>query len=121
MSTSQETESHSSDYSADDLRSLGDVRAVLTALTKLIQGKKIYAKNNPTLAKFAKEFETSCQEYFAQEDELELTIEQYVIKFQQWLLRAARLSRAVDGVSRDVLAKTRAAFAAAGVELSMVH
>ncbi len=51
----------------------------------------------------------------------EFFLQQYVIQFQQWLLRAARLSRAVDDVSRDVLAKTRAAFAAAGVELSMVH
>jgi hypothetical protein len=49
---------------------------VLKALTKLVNGRKIYADNNPRLAQFRDELATALREFFALEDELVLTIEQ---------------------------------------------
>ena len=62
-----------------DEERLGDVRAIIKSLAKFIHGKKIYAKNNPTLVKFAKEFDAGLQAFFQREDELVLAIEQYRI------------------------------------------
>ncbi|HKW15140.1 MAG TPA: hypothetical protein VJS69_11695 [Candidatus Krumholzibacteria bacterium] len=52
---------------------------VLKALTKLVSGRKIYADNNPRLEQFREELATSLREFFAIEDELQLTIEQFAI------------------------------------------
>jgi hypothetical protein len=60
---------------------LGEVRAVLKSLAKFIHGKKIYAKNNPNLIKFAKEFDAALQTFFQHEEELVLAIEKHQIKW----------------------------------------
>jgi hypothetical protein len=60
---------------------LGEVRAIMGALTKFIHGKKIYAKNNPNLIKFAKEFDAALQVFFRHEEELVLGIEKHEIKW----------------------------------------
>ena len=57
------------------------VSAILQSLSKFIHGKKIYAKNNPTLEAFASEFRSGVESFFADQDELVLTIEQYAIKW----------------------------------------
>ena len=67
---------------ADDLRGLDKVRVVLQALSKLMAGKRTYAKNNPTLIKFSKDFDAAFQAFFADEDELVLTVEQWEIKWR---------------------------------------
>ncbi len=58
------------------------VKNILRCLSKLISGKKIYAANNPVLAKFSEEFETSLRDFFENEQELVLMIEQFSIKWQ---------------------------------------
>jgi hypothetical protein len=52
---------------------------VLKSLSKLVSGRKIYADNNPRLEQFRDEVSTSLREFFALEDELQLTIEQFAI------------------------------------------
>ena len=64
-----------------DPRQLGEVRAIISALTKFIHGKKIYAKNNPNLIKFAKEFDATLQAFFQREEELVLAVEKHQIKW----------------------------------------
>jgi len=67
--------------SPDDVRNLEKVRAFLTALIRYVAGRKIYAKNNPTLAQFASTLKDAINSFFAEEDELVLTIEKSVIKW----------------------------------------
>lgn len=55
------------------------VERVLKAFTKLVGGRKIYADNNPRLEQFRQELVTTLREFFAFEDELLLTIEQFSI------------------------------------------
>ncbi|MCK5406256.1 MAG: hypothetical protein KAJ37_02320, partial [Candidatus Krumholzibacteria bacterium] len=64
-----------------DPRHLDEVRAIISALAKFIHGKKIYAKNNPNLIKFAKEFDATLQTFFQHEEELVLAIEKHQIKW----------------------------------------
>jgi hypothetical protein len=52
---------------------------VLKALSKLVSGRKIYADNNPRLEQFRDELNTTLREFFALDDELQLTIEQFAI------------------------------------------
>jgi hypothetical protein len=52
---------------------------VLKSLSKLVSGRKIYADNNPRLEQFREEVSTSLREFFALEDELQLTVEQFAI------------------------------------------
>jgi hypothetical protein len=52
---------------------------VLKALSKLVSGRKIYADNNPRLEQFRDELTTTLREFFALDDELQLTIEQFAI------------------------------------------
>jgi hypothetical protein len=59
------------------------VERVLKAMAKLVGGRKIYADNNPRLAQFRDELATSLREFFALEDELVLTIDQFVIHWQE--------------------------------------
>ena len=81
MTDKNENPSIAAELAEDDRRDSEPVRAIIKSLSKFIQGKKIYAKNNPTLVKFAKEFDASLQAFFNDEDELVLTIEQYQIKW----------------------------------------
>ena len=56
---------------------------VLKSLSKLVSGRKIYADNNPRLEQFREELATSLREFFALEDELRLTIEQFAIHWNE--------------------------------------
>jgi hypothetical protein len=58
------------------------VRHILKCLAKFISGKKIYAENHPTLAKFAKAYRESFRDYFETEDELVLCVERSTIKWE---------------------------------------
>jgi hypothetical protein len=62
--------------------SIHRVKHVLKCLAKLISGKKIYAENHPTVAKFAKAYRESLRDYFELEYELVLSIERTVIKWE---------------------------------------
>ncbi|MCZ6766983.1 MAG: hypothetical protein O7D32_08620, partial [bacterium] len=59
------------------------IRTILAALLRYVAGRKIYAKNNPTVAKFASTLEEEFNEFFSSEDELVLTIEKKVIKWRE--------------------------------------
>ena len=61
--------------------SLEKVRAVFSSLSKLVLGKKIYAKRNPTLLKFASEFDAALHDLFIDEDELVVSIEKDTIRW----------------------------------------
>lgn len=62
--------------------SLNRVKHVLKCLSKFISGKKIYAENHPTLAKFAQAYRDSLRDYFEEDDELVLSIERSTIKWE---------------------------------------
>jgi HEAT repeat protein len=51
------------------------VRSVFGCLSKFILGKKIYTRNNPTLVRFAGEFNSALRAFFEIEDELVVAIE----------------------------------------------
>jgi HEAT repeat protein len=53
---------------------------VLKATARLVNGRKIYADNNPRLGQFRQELETTLRQFFEFEDELVLTIEQYAMR-----------------------------------------
>ncbi len=57
------------------------VDAVVKALVKLVNGRKIYADNNPRLEQFRQEFEAALQRFFEQEDELVLAIDQFAMRW----------------------------------------
>lgn len=61
--------------------SLEKVRAIFTSLAKYINSKKIYSVKNPNLVNFARSFRVACEAYFAEEEELLLTVEQYRISW----------------------------------------
>lgn len=82
MSNEPENQAVGTELSDEDLRAVENVRAVLKSLTKFINGKKIYAKNNPTLVKFAKEFDAALQSFYENENELILDIDQYRITWR---------------------------------------
>jgi hypothetical protein len=66
-----------------DLNAVKQVREVVQAMSKFIHGKKIYAKNNPTLVKFAAEFRDTFRAYFKNYDELVLAIEQNTLRWEE--------------------------------------
>jgi len=51
------------------------------ALVKLVNGRKIYADNNPRLEQFRQEFDAALHRFFELEDELVLTIDQFVMRW----------------------------------------
>jgi len=57
------------------------VDAVVKALVKLVNGRKIYADNNPRLEQFRQEFDAALHRFFELEDELVLTIDQFVMRW----------------------------------------
>ena len=54
---------------------------VMKALSRLVNGRKIYAENNPRLGQFREELESALGQFFALDDELVLTIEQYAMLY----------------------------------------
>ncbi|HEU4365909.1 MAG TPA: hypothetical protein VFT13_10660, partial [Candidatus Krumholzibacteria bacterium] len=67
--------------SAEHTEHLATVGQVLKALTKLVNGRKIYAENNPRLEQFRGEFDASLRMLFDVQDELVLAIEQYAMRW----------------------------------------
>lgn len=63
----------------DELAHLPRVQHVIKSLAKYVNGKKLYAANNPRLAQFQDEFRSALEEFFRVEGELVLTIDQYAI------------------------------------------
>lgn len=59
----------------------GAVDAVVKALVKLANGRKIYADNNPRLEQFRQEFEVALRRFFEFEDDLVLAIDQFAIRW----------------------------------------
>jgi hypothetical protein len=55
---------------------------VLKALTKLVNGRKIYAENNPRLEQFRDEFTGALRRFFDQQDELVLSVEPHALKWE---------------------------------------
>ena len=66
----------------ESLPNLPKVVQVMKSLAKLVSGKKIYADNNPRLAKFREEFHNKLHAYFEDETELILLIEQTAVKWE---------------------------------------
>jgi hypothetical protein len=62
--------------------SLAKTRSVFSALSKLVLGKKIYAHNNPTLIKFANEFDVALHDFFIEEDELVVSIDKFTFLWE---------------------------------------
>jgi HEAT repeat protein len=58
-------------------------RAVFNCLSKLVLGKKIYARNNPTLLKFAEEFRAALDAFFESEDVLVVSIDKSEIRWNE--------------------------------------
>ncbi|MEJ2722902.1 MAG: hypothetical protein P8181_17455, partial [bacterium] len=65
---------------ADQIESVEKTRAVFTSLSKLVLGRKIYARNNPTLIKFANEFDAALHDFFIDNDELVVAVDKFVIR-----------------------------------------
>lgn len=66
----------------EDHAHLASVEKVLTSLVKLINGKKLYADNNPRLAEFTREYEAALRLYFQVEDELVLEVDHSAIRWR---------------------------------------
>lgn len=81
MSGNPENPSVQADQAAEDHHGVVGARAIIKCLARFIHGKKIYAKNNPTLTKFAKEFDKELRAFFEDHDELVLSIEKYRMKW----------------------------------------
>lgn len=62
--------------------SLEKVRAVFSALSKFVLGKKIYAQNNPTLVKFGNEFDAALHDFFIEDDELVVSIDKFSLLWE---------------------------------------
>jgi HEAT repeat protein len=60
------------------------VRAVFNCLSKLVLGKKIYAKTNPTLLRFSEEFHAALAAFFEDEDVLVVTIDKHEIRWNEY-------------------------------------
>ncbi len=81
MSEQPKSHLHAGVPTAGLMSNLSKVEKILKSLMKFVSGKKIYADNNPTLAKFAEEFHSSFREFLEKEGELVLLIEQATIKW----------------------------------------
>ncbi len=64
------------------------VRAVFNCLSKLVLGKKIYARNNPTLIKFAEEFRAALDAFFEDEEVLVVSIDKHEIRWNDHVVYA---------------------------------
>lgn len=75
MKTTAESQVTKSRETVPDPATLAKVRAVFGCLSKFVLGKKIYTRNNPTLVRFATEFDDALRGFFEIEDELVVTID----------------------------------------------
>lgn len=66
-----------------DPTALREVKMIIKCLGKFIQGKKLYAKNNPLLTSFSKEITSAFDAFFRHEDELVLSVDQYSIRWEE--------------------------------------
>jgi HEAT repeat protein len=57
------------------------VRRVFSCLSKLVLGRKIYARNNPTLLRFTGELTEALGEFFREEDVLVVSIDKHEIRW----------------------------------------
>jgi HEAT repeat protein len=62
--------------------SVNKMREFVQAMSKLIHGKQIYARNNPTLVKFTKDFHKAFRSFVDEHDEVVLTIEQNALRWE---------------------------------------
>lgn len=79
----EDTQTHAGSESSVSPESLAAAEQVLKSLTKLVNGRKIYAANNPRVEQFRAEFETALKRFFQREEELVLSIEQYAIRWEE--------------------------------------
>ncbi len=59
------------------------VRKIFSCLSKLVLGRKIYAKNNPTLVRFAGEFAAALKDFFLDEGVLVVSIDKHEIRWNE--------------------------------------
>lgn len=57
------------------------VRKVFSCLSKLVLGRKIYARNNPTLVRFAGEFTAALDAFFEEDDVLVVSVDKHEIRW----------------------------------------
>ncbi|MBI4720369.1 MAG: hypothetical protein HY770_03930 [Chitinivibrionia bacterium] len=69
-----------------NLTALREAKQIIKCLVKFIQGKKLYAKNNPLLTTFSKEIRSAFDEFFRQHDEIVLMVDQYSIKWEDQVI-----------------------------------
>ncbi|MDD3642701.1 MAG: HEAT repeat domain-containing protein [Candidatus Krumholzibacteria bacterium] len=65
-----------------DPRRLEKARAIVVSLSKYIGSKTIYADNSPVVEKFGNAFREALREFFRDEKELSLSVEQYQLKWR---------------------------------------
>lgn len=82
MDKSADQNAHESGTALEPLHAVEKVRRITNTLSKFVTGKKTYAKNNPTLAKFAKEFDDAFRTFFEDHEALVLTVEQCEMKWE---------------------------------------
>lgn len=83
MSTEQPHNPQGTQAGTEDEAGLRRARAILKSLAKFIHGKKIYAKTNPNLDKFAGELEESFRRFFEHEEMLVLAVDQFALKWEE--------------------------------------
>lgn len=65
-----------------DLRAAEDVRETVKSLAKYINGRKIYARNNPTLERFATEFYNALRSLLDRHGEVVLGVDQHTLRWE---------------------------------------
>jgi len=83
MSSNPQTHSEGIVRADNDAGTAEKVRAVFNCLSKLVLGKKIYAKNNPALLRFSTDLAASLRSFFEEEDALVVTIDKYRILWNE--------------------------------------
>jgi len=68
---------------AKDLLSLEKVRGIFVSLAKFVSAQTIYERNNPNLINSARTFDEAFRSYFANENELVLTVTQYQLVWRE--------------------------------------
>lgn len=74
------------DGADQDAATAEKARKVFSCLSKLVLGRKIYAKNNPTLVRFAGEFATALGEFFEDEDTLVVSVDKHEIRWNEHIV-----------------------------------